>query len=246
MTLFIQLIIAHLIGDFIFQPAYMVADKKKRKLRSYWLYIHCAIHGLLVLIFTGNSLFWPWALLIAGMHLLIDAAKITFTVQENERRLFFLDQLLHLSVLSGVVLWHQPEITTLFSSWIQQENMLLLTGCIVFLSTPVSVVTKVIISKWTPAIGSDKSSPEGDSLMNAGKYIGILERLFVFCFIISDHFEAIGFLLAAKSIFRFGDLRESNDRKLTEYVLIGTLVSFGIAMLTGWLYLRLQVTGASF
>jgi hypothetical protein len=57
----------------------------------------------------------------------------------------------------------------------------------------------------------------------------------VFCFILTGHFEAIGFLLAAKSIFRFGDLKEAKDRKLTEYVLIGTLLSFGIALLIGLL-----------
>ena len=56
---------------------------------------------------------------------------------------------------------------------------------------------------------------------------------FVFYFVVSVNFEAIGFLLAAKSIFRFGDLKEAKDRKLTEYVLIGTLLSFGIALLTG-------------
>jgi len=52
---------------------------------------------------------------------------------------------------------------------------------------------------------------------------------------LTGHFEAIGFLLAAKSIFRFGDLKEAKDRKLTEYVLIGTLLSFGLALLTGLL-----------
>jgi hypothetical protein len=57
----------------------------------------------------------------------------------------------------------------------------------------------------------------------------------VFCFILIGHFEAIGFLLAAKSIFRFGDLKEAKDRKLTEYVLIGTLLSFGVALLIGLL-----------
>ena len=72
-----------------------------------------------------------------------------------------------------------------------------------------------------------------DSLQDAGKYIGIMERLFVFAFILTDHWEAIGFLLAAKSIFRFGDLKESKERKLTEYVLIGTLLSFGMAVLIG-------------
>jgi hypothetical protein len=51
--------------------------------------------------------------------------------------------------------------------------------------------------------------------------------------VILGRWEAIGFLLAAKSVFRFGDLKESKDRKLTEYILIGTLLSFGVAILIG-------------
>jgi hypothetical protein len=70
-------------------------------------------------------------------------------------------------------------------------------------------------------------------LPNAGKYIGILERLLVFTFVVLGHWEAIGFLVAAKSVFRFGDLKESGNRKLTEYILIGTLLSFGIAVVAG-------------
>ena len=67
----------------------------------------------------------------------------------------------------------------------------------------------------------------------------MLERLFVFIFVITGNWEGIGFLLAAKSVFRFGDLKESKDRKLTEYILIGTLLSFGIAIATGMLVLKL-------
>jgi len=50
----------------------------------------------------------------------------------------------------------------------------------------------------------------------------------------------VGFLLTAKSVFRFGDLKESKDRKLTEYILIGTLLSFGIAIIVGLSYLYLE------
>jgi hypothetical protein len=42
--------------------------------------------------------------------------------------------------------------------------------------------------------------------------------------------------LAAKSIFRFGDLKESKDVKLTEYILIGTLLSFGLGILCAIVY----------
>ena len=63
--------------------------------------------------------------------------------------------------------------------------------------------------------------------------LGVLERLFIFVFIITNNWHGIGFLLTAKSVFRFGDLSKSDDRKLTEYILIGTLLSFGLALLIG-------------
>jgi len=75
-----------------------------------------------------------------------------------------------------------------------------------------------------------------DSLKNAGQFIGILERLFVFAFILLNQWSAIGLLIAAKSVFRFGDLSRAKDRKLTEYILIGTLLSFGLAIATGLAY----------
>lgn len=95
-----------------------------------------------------------------------------------------------------------------------------------------AIIIKVFITQWSP-----ESKKENDaSLAKAGRYIGILERLFVFIFVATNHWEAIGFLLAAKSVFRFGDLTSSKDRKLTEYILIGTLLSFGLAILIGVLY----------
>jgi hypothetical protein len=119
-------------------------------------------------------------------------------------------------------------------SFFSMEYFLLLITAVYFLTQPGSAIIRAFISRWSP------DSPDHSmlSLENAGKYIGILERLLVFLFVMIDHWEAIGFLLAAKSVFRFGDLRESKDRKLTEYVLIGTLLSFGIAMLTGIVYLK--------
>ena len=49
----------------------------------------------------------------------------------------------------------------------------------------------------------------------------------------------IGFLLAAKSIFRFGELSKAQEIKTTEYVLIGTLASFTIAILIGFTVLQI-------
>jgi cytochrome c biogenesis protein CcdA len=84
---------------------------------------------------------------------------------------------------------------------------------------------------------SNQIETDHKSLPNAGKYIGIIERLFVLIFIVIGRWEVIGLLIAAKSVFRFNDLKERNNRKLTEYILIGTLVSFGLAILAGLLYI---------
>ena len=68
----------------------------------------------------------------------------------------------------------------------------------------------------------------------------MLERLFIFGFIIINFWEGIGFRLAAKSIFRFGDLKESKDIKLTDYILIGTLLGFGLAIVISKSFLKLK------
>ncbi|GAA4807218.1 hypothetical protein [Litoribaculum gwangyangense] len=39
------------------------------------------------------------------------------------------------------------------------------------------------------------------------------------------------FLIAAKPVLCFGDLPKTKRRKLTEYILAGTLLSFGLAIL---------------
>jgi len=59
---------------------------------------------------------------------------------------------------------------------------------------------KIIMSRWV--LEEDKSE---DSLESAGKYIGMLERLFVFAFILLDQWSAIGLLVTAKSVFSIVD-----------------------------------------
>jgi hypothetical protein len=65
-----------------------------------------------------------------------------------------------------------------------------------------------------------------DGLENGGRVIGYLERLLIYVFILSGQFAGVGFLVAAKSIFRFGELKDSENRKQAEYIIIGTFISF--------------------
>lgn len=108
------------------------------------------------------------------------------------------------------------------------------------LTTPAAIFIRVIIAKWIPNQQS-LTNIETTSLQDAGKFIGIIERLLIYLFVCTHHFEAVGFLLAAKSIFRFGDLKEAHDIKLTEYVLIGTLLSFGVALIVALTVLNMNL-----
>lgn len=225
----IKLIIAHLIGDFFLQPNAWVKDKERRKLKSTKLYLHVVIHVALIFVIFLRFDVWKTALTIGVIHLIIDALKYIFQTHKNARILFFADQVLHFS--SIVVVWHLFYKGSLDIGFLNDPNTWVLISGALFLTMPTSIVMKVIIAKWIP----DNQPDSPKSLENAGKYIGILERILIFLFILTNHFEAVGFLLAAKSIFRFGDLKEKHDLKLTEYVLIGTLLSFGLAIVTAML-----------
>ncbi|WP_179320424.1 DUF3307 domain-containing protein [Winogradskyella helgolandensis] len=231
--LLLKLILAHLIGDFFLQPEYWVKDKEKKKLKSVWLYVHVAVHLSLMFIIVWDVSYTPLILGISLLHLIIDGLKLTLHRKKTKRLFFFIDQLLHIISIVGLtyILYSDHFDTTLTLD----ANLLALIICVSFLTKPTSIVMKIIFSKWNIS----KLTKDNESLKDAGNYIGILERLLVFIFIVTGHWEAVGFLITAKSVFRFGDLTASKERKLTEYILIGTLISFGIAILTSLLYLNL-------
>lgn len=234
MILLLKLLLAHFLGDFVFQTKESVKKKEDRKIRSVQLYFHLAIHAILILIlldFTPQLL--PIILIVIVTHYAIDLGKLYLQNEKNRRTAFFIDQLLHLAIIGIVAECYQPFIYHVSITRPQAISMLL---ALTLLTAVSAMVVRIVMSHWAP----DTDDRDEESLTKAGFFIGILERLFVFAFIITDHWEAVGFLLAAKSVFRFGDLKESKDRKLTEYILIGTLLSFGLAILIGILFTNIS------
>ncbi len=230
MEVLIKLLIAHFLGDFVLQTDKFNKKKEKHKLRSYHLYIHALIHGLLSWLLLWKLEYWYVGLTIFITHLAIDAGKLYLTTKKNQRWLFTLDQLLHILI---IILLATTATTIDFI--INKELLELLWPlllCLIFLTSPVAIILKVFFTRWK--LTDADTGIYG--LKNAGRWIGIIERLLIFLFIITDNFSAVGLLLTAKSVFRFGDLSKVKNMKLTEYVLIGTLLSFGIAILIGLLF----------
>jgi hypothetical protein len=116
--------------------------------------------------------------------------------------------------------------------WICLENLLSVKVWVTIIAyllilRPSSIFLGLFLDRWTPA------SPNTQSLPNAGQWIGYIERILILTFVLIGSFEGVGFLLAAKSVFRFGELSKAKEIRTTEYVLIGTLASFAIAVLIG-------------
>jgi hypothetical protein len=64
-----------------------------------------------------------------------------------------------------------------------------------------------------------------------GRVIGWFERFLIITFVVVDQWAAVGFIVAAKSLLRFGGTRD--DRRFAEHVLVGTLASVSVALLVG-------------
>jgi hypothetical protein len=230
-SLTLKLFIAHMLGDFVFQPDRWVEDKKVKHYKSRYFYYHLFVHLFFLWLLLGfRWYYWPLVLISVGSHFFIDLGKLKLEKVVNHRWLFFVDQLLHLIVIFLLAYFNEPfalNLEGLFS-----VQLLVFIAALLLLTSVSSVIVKTLISGWALNEISSK-----ESLPGAGKYIGMLERLFIFTFIVLNQWQAIGFLIAAKSIFRFSDISKARDRKLTEYMLVGTLMSFGLATLTGLGYL---------
>ncbi len=227
----IKLIAAHLTGDFLLQSDRMCADKFSNNYTARYkaLIFHAFVQAALAYFFVAQWKCWIIPAVIGVSHFVIDLVK-TMSRRKDFTCLIY-DQFAHLCVIIGLWWFVFARMTQvdmadeIFSSHI----WLIATGYIAVLA-PASILIKSFIEfeKWMPAEASSQGLP------NAGKWIGYLERILILTFIFTDNIEGIGFLLAAKSVFRFGELNKSKDIKITEYVLIGTFASFTIAILIGF------------
>jgi len=142
---------------------------------------------------------------------------------------FLLDQIAHITVLVVISIWltDNQQFTNNFMALLFNEKVLwVITGYLIILS-PSAVFIRMMLERLTNHFSSDGSLPL------AGQSIGMLERVLMLTFILLDQFAGLGFLIAAKSVFRFGDLSASKDKQLTEYVMLGTLLSVSVTLFVG-------------
>lgn len=221
-------LIAHLLTDFVFQNNRLATDKNTKGFKSSFLIWHSLIAILLSWLLSFQLNFILGALLIGISHYIIDGCKPFLNNHKSlGRYAFYIDQFLHIILFIAVSL-------TFFSltdfnpviNVIAAKQYIVLTAGFLFILKPTNIFIKEMLSTF-----EIESTPQSQELEKAGRLIGILERILVVIFVLIGQFGAIGFLIAAKSILRYKD----TDLLKTEYVLIGTMLSFGIAVLVGLL-----------
>lgn len=216
---FIALLFAHVLADFVFQSNWIAIGKQTRHPGA--LAAHIAwVFGLAVLaVGTWN----PVLLWLAGAHLAIDLIKSFWPPSLTA---FLLDQAAHLVTLVAAA-WYVPDLLSAgylgALTWLPAA-MVLIAGFV--LATRAGGFAMMMLM----APFADANLPAG--LTNGGALIGFLERAIIFVFVMVGEPAGIGFLIAAKSVLRFDTTRE--DQKASEYVIIGTLASFGWAMAVAW------------
>ncbi len=232
-SLFITFLLAHVLGDFVLQPNSWVAHKQRYKIKSKYLYIHTALHFLLLCLVTRfNTAYIPIIIFITVMHGAIDSLKLYVQNKRTAKNWFFIDQILHLLVLLISVQYLCSFSFLRIISVVYDPKVLAFITAFLLATYVTAIIQKVLLSRWMIQLKPAHDKPSN----NAGMYIGLLERSFVFLFVILNFWSGIGFILAAKSIFRIGDLTRAKDVAVTEYILIGTFLSFGFGILFGLLY----------
>ncbi|MCB0688625.1 MAG: DUF3307 domain-containing protein, partial [Saprospiraceae bacterium] len=148
MMLLIKLLLAHFLGDFLFQSEKSVRNKEEKRIRSPHLYIHMVIHAILLIILLGSSTsFWPILGIIIISHYLIDLGKLYFQDQKNKRKAFFVDQFLHLVIIVLTAQFYEPYFDQLK---ISGSQLLLILLALTLLTIVSALMIRMIISIWSP------------------------------------------------------------------------------------------------
>ena len=217
---FAALLLAHVLADFVVQTGWIAARKQDRHAGAFALHIA----SVLALSVAALGVWHPLLLALAGAHFLTDLGK-TFLPRDRPWP-FLVDQGLHLAALAAVALV-LPDLwqAGIWAGMDGLPGVFALVAGLVVTTRAGGFAVGLLMARFPP-----ESRPEG--LPQGGVWIGLLERGLIYLLVLPDQAAGIGFLIAAKSVLRFETT--ARDRHAGEYVIVGTLASFGWAMSAAW------------
>ena len=225
-----KLILSHLLADFVLQPTSWVLKRKFKHFLTPELYYHTLVAGVLTLLLLGFT-YWYVALIIFITHTLIDGWK---SYQPQKAVYFLADQILHLLVIAACwyfIFYDSRQLVDYIASVNSDRNWWIRVTAFVFVSWPAGILIGQLTMKWRDRLDNH------EALSQAGKWIGIIERIIILVMVLHQQYEGLGLLVAAKALLRFNE--KDRPEQKTEYLLIGTLISIGIALVTGLVVIEL-------
>ena len=242
--LLLVLLCGHLLGDFILQGDEL-SDRKAR--HTGWLIVHVLMVSAATWLLLGNIDAWRVAGIIFAIHLILDFAKIRLENRKPGFHIFALDQALHIAAIT--ILWlylrNSGQAAVMANQWTELWGLHYTKGLLLLSGLAACVWgAGVALKHQMASFAAELSETAKQGLPKGGKVVGMLERLLVFTFVLGGKPEGAGFIVAAKSVFRIGQLTQKEDRDLAEYILIGTLRSIAYALViafsTRWLIANIQ------
>lgn len=106
------------------------------------------------------------------------------------------------------------------------DHFTLAVGCFLILQNTANLIVRLVLQGAGPGVLDSARTLKG------GRILGPLERSFIFAMALSGQFTAVGAVIAAKGILRFPEISRANDDgDMAEYVLVGSFVSWVLALL---------------
>jgi hypothetical protein len=216
----IALALGHLLADFVLQTDAMVRSKAQPA----WMLGHVGVVAAASWAALGLAPAPALIALIAASHFAIDWLKLLHGGQGFAP--FAIDQAAHAGAIAlGSALWPEAWGAGLWGlaavpAWLP-EAMAMAAGAIAAVPAGGYAVQTMMQGL---ALSADPTAD--DSLPQGGRLIGRLERAMILMLVLAGQPDGIGLLIAAKSLLRFNELAREQDRRASEYVIIGTLASF--------------------
>ncbi len=233
-----RLLLALFVSDFLLQNGWLIKSKKY----IWGLVLHCLIYFAVMLIFTANLLSAKvilTLLILTFLHGVVDYGKnLLHPLLDNKEWLLFLvDQLIHIITIILAVWFISITDRIYILSCVNRlsvdlmfQYLILFTitvfGGIFFTDSILKVILKEIYEK-------------DNHQYRASRFIGMSERFLITIAVLIGHYELIGFLIAAKSLMRLPEIQDRNTENYSNYILVGTLVSYSWALSIALLFNKL-------
>jgi len=262
-TQFALLLLAHLLSDFLFKTSKMAENKKNLKTKAGWsaMLIHAGVafvfSAAALYLLRGGWLPLVVAAGVAAAHLGVDVLKNLVNPDKRCTVKFTLDQAVHAAIVAAGARivsgpadgmhagWYShiqaalrwPAWSADKAVWTAIIGLAVVCGGAHFIRfllndlgiRPGDEPDKAESAKRGKGAANEKEE-DGTRSAHAGKLIGILERIAILLLIAFGQWAAVGLLLTAKSVARHKLL---DNKEYAEYYLIGTLLSFLIAVAGG-------------